>query len=216
MEKSLSFDLEVRKRICELCRHLYTLGWAGGTGGGFTIREGDRIYMAPSGVQKERIQPEDIFVLDMDGEVVAPAADENLKVSACRPLFMHCFHKRNAGAVIHSHSIHAMLATLLYKDVFTITNLEMIKGIQGMGCFDQLEVPIIDNTPREGELSDSLAEAIDNYPKSQAVLVRGHGVYVWGRDWVQAKTQSECYDYLFQSAVEIKKLGLTPETGGQL
>jgi ribulose-5-phosphate 4-epimerase/fuculose-1-phosphate aldolase len=40
------------------------------------------------------------------------------------------------------------------------------------------------------------------------VLVAGHGVYVWGPTWVSAKTQAECYDYLFRAAVEAHRLGL--------
>lgn|GEM_PF-6364108 len=46
-----------------------------GTGGGISVRAGDRVYMAPSGVQKERLQPDDLFVLDADANVVsAPTA----------------------------------------------------------------------------------------------------------------------------------------------
>ena len=55
-----------------------------------------------------------------------------------------------------------------------------------------------------------MAEAIEAHPRTRAVLVRRHGVYVWGRDWVQAKTQAECYDYLFGAAVEMRKLGIDP------
>jgi methylthioribulose 1-phosphate dehydratase/enolase-phosphatase E1 len=33
-------------------------------------------------------------------------------------------------------------------------------------------------------------------------------VYVWGRDWIQAKTQAECYDYLFEAAVRMAQLGI--------
>jgi methylthioribulose-1-phosphate dehydratase len=208
-------DRETRELICELCNHFYHLGWVSGTGGGMSIRRGDQIYMAPSGVQKERIQPADIFVLDLNGEVLQGPQNPKLKVSACRPLFLHAFQKRGAGAVLHSHSIHAMLATLIYGDEFEIANLEMLKGIQNVGCFDTHKVPIIQNTPYEEELTDSLGEAMDAYPDSQAILVKGHGVYVWGPTWVKAKTQAECYDYLFQAAVEIQRLGLNPRTGGQ-
>lgn len=51
-------------RIAELCRLFYTLGWVTGTGGGVSIRHGEHIYLAPSGVQKERMQPEDMFVME--------------------------------------------------------------------------------------------------------------------------------------------------------
>ena len=63
-------ELLARQRVCELCRHLYSLGWASGTGGGFSLRQGERLYVAPSGVPKERIAPEEVFVLDLDGKVL--------------------------------------------------------------------------------------------------------------------------------------------------
>ena len=86
-----------------------------------------------------------------------------------------------------------------------------MKGIAGTGYHDTLEVPIIENTAHECDLADSLAEAMQTWPKSHAVLVRRHGVYVWGKDWVQAKTHAECYDYLFGAAVRMKQLGFAPD-----
>lgn len=62
----------------------------------------------------------------------------------------------------------------------------MIKGVRiaGTGAalsyLDTLELPIIENTPNEEDLKDSMAEAMVNYPNSAGVLVRRHGVYVWG------------------------------------
>lgn len=38
--------------------------------------------------------------------------------------------------------------------------------------------------------------------------VRHHGVYIWGKDWIQAKTQAECYDYLFEIAVKMAGMGM--------
>ena len=50
--------------ICTLCRQFYNHGWVTGTGGGVSIRRDQHIYIAPSGVQKELMQSEDIFVMD--------------------------------------------------------------------------------------------------------------------------------------------------------
>jgi hypothetical protein len=41
-----------------------------------------------------------------------------------------------------------------------MTHMEMIKGIKGHGYRDELVIPIIENTPYEYELTDSLAEAV--------------------------------------------------------
>ena len=199
-----------RQLVVDLCRQFYFQGWCTGTGGGISVREGQHIFIAPSGVQKERIEPEDLFVIDLDGNIVEPPADPTLKISACTPLFLNAYRMRDAGAVLHSHSINVMLATLLCEDEFQDTHLEMQKGLRGVGYHDQVRVPVVENTAHECDLADRMAQAIADYPAADAVLVRRHGVYVWGRDWQSAKTQAECYDYLFQAAVRMRQLGIDP------
>lgn len=203
--------------VCELCRLFYELGWASGTGGGISIRDAEGIHMAPSGVQKERIAPEDVFLLDASAldrvEVLRPAANPELRISECTPLFYNAYRTRDAGAVIHSHSVWAMLAARLYSPrglaaQFVTRGLEMQKGLRGKGCFDEVRIPIIPNTARESELTESMGEAMEAHPDVDAVLVAGHGVYVWGKDWISAKTQAECLDYLFRAVVEAHRVGL--------
>jgi len=207
---STSSPLDPGELIVDLCRRFYDLGWVSGTGGGVSVREGGRIWIAPSGVQKERMGADDIFVTDEDGRVLRAPAREGLRLSACTPLFLHAYRLRNAGAVIHSHAMHAMLATLVFDRALRVTHLEMMKGITGLGYHDDLVVPIIENTAHECDLADAMAEAIQAHPASHAVLVRRHGVYVWGRDWVAAKTHAECYHYLFEAAVRMHSLGVDP------
>ena len=210
MLDSLSMSLPDSSLICELARQFYDLGWATGTGGGICIRdrERERVIVAPSGVQKERMSPEQMFTMSMDGTVVERPGNPELRPSECTSLFLAAIRLRDAGAVIHSHSIHAMVASLLFDREFVISEIEMIKGIEGMSYHDRLVVPIIENTGRECDLAASLEAAIVAYPQTRAVLVRRHGVYVWGRDWMQAKTHAECYDYLFRAAAEMRRLGI--------
>lgn len=208
-EGTLASMERARGLIVELCTEMYRKGWASGTGGGVSIRESDSIFMAPSGVQKERLSVEDLFELSLEGEILKAPTDPSLRLSACAPLFMSAYKLRGAGAVLHSHSMNAMLATLISEREFCVTHLEMMKGISGTGYHDELVVPIIENTAHECDLADSLAEAITRYPESHAVLVRRHGVYVWGRDWAQAKVHAECYDYLFEAAVQMQRLGIS-------
>ncbi|KAK9284519.1 hypothetical protein L1049_023694 [Liquidambar formosana] len=197
---------DTRALVAELCRHFYTLGWVSGTG-----------------VQKERMVPEDMYVLSADGFILStpplkPYPHKLPKCTDCAPLFMKAFEMCNAGAVIHSHGMESCLVTMIqpFSKEFRITHMEMIKGIQGHGYYDELVVPIIENTAHEGELTESLTEAITAYPKTTAVLVRNHGVYIWGDSWISAKTQAECYHYLFDAAIKLHQLGLdwsTPSHG---
>lgn len=202
---------DAKRLICELGAHFYTQGWVSGTGGGISIRHGKRIYMAPSGVLKEALEPEMIFELDDQGSVVSgPDPALGYRVSECQPLFMHAYQQRGAGAVLHAHSQWAALATMIDEqaEAFTTSHLEMQKGLSGVGYHDQHAVPIIDNTARECELADSLGAAMQAYPQAHAVLVRRHGVYVWGADWISAKRHAECYDYLFAMAVRCHSMGI--------
>ncbi|KAJ1869923.1 Methylthioribulose-1-phosphate dehydratase [Coemansia sp. RSA 990] len=202
--------------IPELCRQFYHLGWVTGTGGGISIRKGDNVYIAPSGVQKERIESTDIFVLALQTRAILRSPQPPIKPSACTPLFYNAYTMRNAGACIHTHSQNAVLATLLYSDEFAISHQEMIKGIRrgqtgtNLRFFDTLRVPIVENTAEEENLTNRMASAMERYPETCAVLVRRHGVYVWGETWEKAKTMAECYDYLFELAVKMKQLGLDP------
>ncbi|KAG8386326.1 hypothetical protein BUALT_Bualt03G0137300 [Buddleja alternifolia] len=211
---------ETKALISELCRQFYHLGWVSGTG-----------------VQKERMMDEDMYVLSSSGSVLSeplakPWPNKPPKCSDCGPLFLKAYDMRNAGAVIHSHGMESCLVTMINPSSkeFRVTHMEMIKGIQGHGYYDELVVPIIENTAHERELTESLAEAvhfllhhctpcyslIKACPKTTAVLVRNHGIYVWGDSWISAKTQAECYHYLFDAAIKLHQLGLdwsTPSHG---
>jgi methylthioribulose 1-phosphate dehydratase / enolase-phosphatase E1 len=212
----------VKALISQLCEQFYRNGWATGTGGGVSIRVGGpqekrpyRVFVAPSGIQKEDMIGEDIFELDMDRSVVAPPKTPNLRQSACTPLWYVVYkHRPSANCVIHTHSLNAQMATLLdpteCAETLKITHLEMLKGVGNHAYDDILEVPIIDNRPSEDLLAEQLEKAILKYPKCNAVLVRRHGLYAWGDSWEQAKTQCESFDYLFDTAIRMHQMGLDP------
>ncbi|KAL7992283.1 hypothetical protein Chor_016539 [Crotalus horridus] len=227
-------NVHPRNLIPDLCRQFYHLGWVTGTGGGISMKHGNKkdllvhdkrnVY---SYTERESLDwnlipiylgPEDMFVCDIEEkDISGPPSYKKLKKSQCTPLFMNAYIMRGAGAVIHTHSKAAVMATLLYPGKeFKITHQEMIKGIKKCttgGYFrydDMLVVPIVENTPEEKDLKERMAHAMNTYPDTCAVLVRRHGVYVWGETWEKAKTMCECYDYLFDIAVQMKQHGIDP------
>lgn len=209
-EKELTGDSGPREVICNLLRNFYKQGWCAGSGGGISIRvSDDQIYVAPSGVQKEMVQPEDIYVVNVKGEIKNMPTKNTLKPSECTPLFNAAYRLRQAGAVLHSHCLSAMMVTKLFETEFQTIDHEMIKGIPNHSNLEWCRVPIIENTEKECELTERLSNAIIAYPRSNAVLVRNHGVYIWGESWEKAKIHAECYHYLFAAVVEMRKLHLS-------
>ena len=77
-------------------------------------------------------------------------------------------------------------------------------------------IPIIENTPFEEDLQESMAKAMQDYPETCAILVKRHGIYVWGANWQSAKSMCECYDYLCEIAVRMKSLGMDPSLNPDL
>ena len=156
---------------------------------------------------------DDIFECDMDGNVVFGPKNGGLKLSACTPIWYLIYkHRPTAMSCIHTHSINSLLATLLdpteEAKTLKLTHLEMIKGVGGHAYDDVLEIPILDNRPSEDMLGPQMEEALNKYPKCNAILVRRHGLFVWGDSWEQAKTQAESFDDLFKTAVGMKQIGV--------
>ena len=51
------------------------------------------------------------------------------------------------------------------------------------------QLPIIENRESEAAIADQLGKVVAAWPGADAVLVRGHGLYVWGPCWRTAKVQ---------------------------
>ncbi len=111
----MSTEEEVRNLVCELCRNFYNVGWVTGTGGSISIRLGENIFMTPSGVQKERIKPEELFVVNKAGDVVTPPAcradGTRPKLSDCSPLFLHAYNQRDAGKDERKNRVVSVILT---------------------------------------------------------------------------------------------------------
>lgn len=212
--------------ICTLCKQFFHNNWCTGTGGGISIKDPNTnyYYLAPSGVQKEKMIPEDLFV--MDAQTLEYLRSPKLyKPSACTPLFLACYQKKNAGAIIHTHSQNAVICSLLFGDEFRIANIEQIKAIpsgkvdpvtkkpMALSFFDTLKIPIIENMAHEDELIDDLHKTFKDYPDTCAVIVRRHGIFVWGPTIDKAKIFNEAIDYLMELAIKMYQMGVPPDCG---
>ena len=105
----------------------------------------------------------------------------------------HCLvvFRPTTHTILHTHSVLAVLASLLDPTQFSASNLQMVKAMPGHKWSDQLRLPIINNQDSEAAIAVELETAVRNNPGVDAVLIRGHGLYVWASSWQAAKVSSE-------------------------
>ncbi len=169
------------------------------------VRKPD-VLMAPTGVHKERVTPQDLFVVDSrSGKVINPSKNRSLRLSECSPIFCTLINQRGAGSVMHSHALSAVLAADLAgtSDHVVFEGLEMLKGLRGASNLDKHPVPVIHNTIREPDLLEQINHVLSqvDFSRAYAILVQDHGAYIWGEDVWEAKRHAEVYHFLFEATV---------------
>lgn len=198
---------EIRRHLVARLRVFTERGWISGTGGGICgLAPDGGLLVAPSGVDKELVEPDELFTIDPRTEAVLVAPQRpGLRPSECTPIFALLARERGAGSVAHTHALSAVLFGDLADggDAVIVERLEMLKGVRGVANTERHAVPVIRNTPTELELVGNMARAIADprFARACAVVVEDHGVYVWGDDLREAKRHTETYHYLFEATV---------------
>jgi methylthioribulose-1-phosphate dehydratase len=196
-----------RELLAALLQSFHRLGWVSGTGGGICgTASSEELWVAPTGVHKELVRPDEFFRIQIEsGDITS--GPENLKPSECAPIFRAICRARGAGSVVHSHALSAVLAADRRIDgVTSISGFEMLKGL-GLSNTETLEVPVIENTEREHELTGAVEEVLrsERFANSPVILVADHGAYLWGSDPMEAKKHAEVLHWLFEGLIARSK-----------
>ena len=191
--------LKIAAQLADIGRHCYARGWALGTSGNYSAvvgRDPLRLAITASGVDKGLLSPAEIVEIDEHGDVVAgsgrPSAEASLHLTIARV--------RRAGAVLHTHSIWStILSDGAAADGLAIEGYEMLKGLEGVRTHDHREwLPILDNTQDWAAAVPRVEAMLAEQPSAHGFLIRGHGLYTWGRDLAEAKRQVEILEFLFE------------------
>ena len=198
---------ELATQLAEIGRQFYSRGWVLGTSGNFSAvlsRDPLRLAITSSGVDKGSLSPSDILEIDQHGGVVSgsgrPSAEAGLHLAIVRA--------RDAGAVLHTHSVWGTILSEAPGGGLTVQGYEMLKGLDGVATHEHREwLPVIENTQDWEAAAPSVATLLHTHPEAHALLIRSHGLYTWGRDIAEAKRQVEILEFLFE--VMGRKRGMT-------
>ncbi len=195
-----SFE-EIATGVCQLARGCHSHGWVPATSGNFSAvvsREPRRLAITPSGADKGALEPKQILEIDGDGRVVRgtdrPSAETAIHLAIVRA--------RAAGAVAHTHSLNAVLLSDAFaaEGAVTLEGFEMLKALDGVTSHEHTErVPILENTQDWEKAAPDVERMLRANPKAHAFLIRGHGMYTWGRDAREALRHVEALEYLLEA-----------------
>lgn len=102
-----------RNDVVEYARRMVAEGLVVGTSGNVSVRVGDLVAATPSGLDYSRMTPEDVPVVDLDGNLVMGS----LAPTSELPMHLTCYRDFGAGAVVHTHSAAATALSLVRKEV---------------------------------------------------------------------------------------------------
>lgn len=162
-------------------------GWAPATSGNYSARLADgRIAITVSGAHKGRLTVGDIMVLD-SGDPRRSSAE-----TALHRVIYAAFPE--TGAVLHSHAPISVALGRVCGDAWTIEGHELLKALPGVGTHDvRVDIPIVENSQDMAEIEAAILPRLGGVP---AYMIRGHGLYGWGRDVAEAERVVEALEWL--------------------
>ncbi|WP_410675065.1 class II aldolase/adducin family protein [Amycolatopsis sp. cmx-4-68] len=104
---------EVRRAVARACHGLAGEGLLIGTAGNVSVRSGEHVAVTATGVELGRATPDDVTVVDLDGEVVAG----DLAPTSELELHLGIYRRHGAGAVVHTHSPQATAVSLVLDEL---------------------------------------------------------------------------------------------------
>ncbi len=184
-----------RMDVVKFCQKLITSGLTKGTGGNISIynREQQLMAISPSGIDYFETEPEDIVIIDINGQIV----DGKRKPSSEHEMHRIFYQKRtDINAVVHTHSIYATVLATLRQPLPASSYLVAFSGLD-VRCADYASFGSM-------ELAELTYEAmIDRY----AVLMANHGLLTGGSDILNAFNIAEQIEHCAEVYVKARAIG---------
>lgn len=190
------------RALADIGQRFYARGWTLGTSGNLSAvvsRDPLRLAITASGRDKRVMQQADILTVDADG---VPIGRTKARPSAETRLHLAIARLRQAGAVLHTHSVWSTILSDLHaaSGGLGIQGYEMLKGLHGVTSHEHREwIPILENDQDMVRLAREVERVLEQHPGAHALLLRRHGLYTWGGTMADAERHVEILEFLFEA-----------------
>lgn len=192
--------------LIQVCDFISQKGYSPATGGNFSIRiDNDHMAVSGSGRDKRNLTKQDFVLCDLTATLLSgdyKPSDEAVLHGKIYQL------STDIQCVLHTHSVPVTVLSMLEPgSSITINGFEMQKTIAGHPSHESpLTITILENSQDIPALADQLQENWDTISKANGFIVRGHGLYTWGKTIIDAKRHMEGTEFLVACLLEMKRL----------
>ena len=186
---------KARKEIVEYGKKLVTSNLTKGTGGNLSVFDRETGYMAitPSGIDFFEIQPEDIVIMDLEGNIVE---GDRLPSSEWEMHLLQYKERTDLDAVIHAHTTYATVLACLRWELPATHYMIAVAG-KNVRCAEYA-------TYGSHELAVNATKAMMD---RRAVILANHGILAGANDLLNAFNIIEEIEYCPQIYYMAKSIG---------
>ncbi|MDX1457126.1 MAG: methylthioribulose 1-phosphate dehydratase [Marinobacter sp.] len=198
---------QAAQSIVEAGRFLYGQGWSPATSSNYSARiDENHIAITVSGRHKGQLKLDDVMVVDTDGNPVQSQCRSSAETLLHTVVYQQL---PEIGAVLHTHSVKATVLSRLLPEGHSLelTGYELQKAFPGYDTHEStLSVPVFDNTQDIAQLSTETRRWLAENPQQPGYLIRGHGLYTWGRTMADCLRHVEAFEFLFECELETMRV----------
>ncbi len=185
----------LKRDLVEAGRRVYERGFVASNDGNISARIDDkRVLITPTGVSKGFMKPEDMILVDMDGNVLSNRGKPSSEV------FMHLRiykDRPDVNSVCHAHPPHAT--------GYAVAGIPMDKCVLPEVIIVLGEIPLVDyGTPGTDEFYTPVLKYLD---KHDAFLLANHGALTIGTDVFNAYYKMETLEHAAKIQFISQQLG---------
>ncbi|MFJ7072323.1 class II aldolase/adducin family protein [Streptomyces sp. NPDC098781] len=164
-------ETEAWEVLVATARRTVSEGLVVGTSGNVSVRVGDTVLVTPSGVPYDRLTPDDLTGVGLNGEQVLGA----LVPTSELPMHLAIYRATDAEAVVHTHAVHATAVSALVPELPLIHYMAAALG-------GPVRVAPYATYGTE-ELAENMLRALTD---RTACLLQNHGTIAYGTTLDQA------------------------------
>jgi L-fuculose-phosphate aldolase len=186
---------ELRRKIVEIGRLAFDKGWVAANDGNISVRlDDERILATPTGVSKGMMSPEDLIVVDYQGNKILGRLQGTSEIAMHIAIYKG---RPDIHAVVH---VHPPVATGFASAGIPLNKAVLPEVVIGLGCIPTAAYGL----PGTPALTESLIPLIPHY---DAILLANHGAVAYGKDLLQAYFRMETVEHFARINFVAEMLG---------